>query len=69
MTTYRVALTMMGCAIVMKNDEGFETVIEYGIKSVASATKKCDRWTAKEVKARAKEAKRLARFPTTETTQ
>ena len=54
MTEYRVVIAPMGCAVVMTDDEGNQTTVEYGIKSYASAVKKAERWTKREASARAK---------------
>lgn len=52
MTTYRVALAAMGACVVMCDDDGYESVLQSGIKSVSSAQKIADRWTKREAEAR-----------------
>lgn len=55
--TYRIAMAPLGFAIVMRDTEGFESTIEVGIKSYASALKRCNGWTKREATAVAKAAK------------
>lgn len=58
--TYRVAQAAMGHAIVMKDGEGFETVIESGIKRYDTAVAKALLWAHREQMA-AKKARRAER--------